>query len=173
MTTQASLHVCVSVYIYVCVRVFAILWVGVFELGNFNNGSSCARPSWSDLEANAPLKLQVFVPENAEKNSSSSSNSNRSLPGTKKLKERGGESAGLGKGGWRVTWTGVRAWAKPEPGQANCNAYLICIYGRDGWREGGGGREREEGREGARKSIVIRVLAGSVNKCFPSCQQQQ
>lgn len=32
-----------------------------------------------------------------------------------------------------VTWTGVKAWAKPAAaaavtGQANCNAYLICIY---------------------------------------------
>lgn len=95
------------------------------------------------------------------------------------MKEGAGESAGVGRGeGSRVTWTGVKAWAKPEPGQANCNAYLICIYVQEGkvGRGGGvvgkrGGRER--GWRGARKSIVIRVLAGSVNKCFPICQQQQ
>lgn len=76
-----------------------------------------------------------------------------------------------------MTWTGVKAWAKPEPGQANCNAYLICIYVQEGKVERGRGGVVREGKgkrvEGARKSIVIRVLAGSVNKCFPICQQQQ
>lgn len=85
---------------------------------------------------------------------------------------------GVGEGeGSRVTWTGVKAWAKPEPGQANCNAYLICIYVQEGKVGRGGGEVRgvegKEGGGGARKSIVIRVLAGSVNKCFPICQQQQ
>lgn len=71
------------------------------------------------------------------------------------MKERGGGSAGLGKGRVRVTWTGVKAWAKPEPGQANCNAYLICIYVR-----GGAGKRGEE---------VVRGERGQANRLSFEC----